>query len=77
MGRLIIEEVMSQLRSHIFNKIEQTRDKLMIHWSVVRLTIKYGSESWLYWNNLLDEVEVVAMKVPRMIMGASRIDKYK
>lgn len=62
-------KVVAQLRSHVFNKRELSRDtKLMIHQSIFRPTILYGSESWVDSQNLIIGLEVADMKVLRILL---------
>lgn len=71
-------KVVAQLRSHVFNKRELSKEtKLMIHRSIFRPTIMYGSESWVDSNNLIHELEVADMKVLRMIACVSRWDQWE
>lgn len=61
-------KVTAQLRSHVFNKQKLSKEtKMMIHRSIFRPTLTYGSESWVDSGNLLHDLEVAAMKVLRMI----------
>src|SRR3978361_913526 len=71
-------KVVAQLRSHVFNKRELSEStKLMIHWSIFRPTILYGSESWVCSRNLIHDLEGADMKVLRMISGVSRRDQWE
>ena len=70
--------VVAQLRAHVFNKRELSEQtKLMIHGSIFRPTILYGSESWVDSQNLVHGLEVSDMKVLRMISGVSRRDQWE
>ena len=67
--------VASQLRSHVFNKKELSSDtKLAIHRSIFRLTILYGSESWVDCGYLVHDLEVSDMNVLRRIARVNRRD---
>ncbi|XP_031634412.1 uncharacterized protein LOC116347821, partial [Contarinia nasturtii] len=71
-------KVVAQLRSHVFNKRELSNEaKLLIHQSIFRPTILYGSESWVDSQNLIHGLEVADMKVLRMISGVSRRDQWE
>lgn len=68
----------AQLRSHVFNKRELSKDtKLMIHRSIYRPAIMYGSESWIDSGNLVHDLEVADMKVVRTISGISRRNQWE
>lgn len=70
-------KVVSQLRSHVFSKRELSKEtKMMIHGSIFRPTVLYGSESWVDSNNLIHGLEVADMKVLRAISGVSRRDQW-
>ncbi|XP_031639874.1 uncharacterized protein LOC116351868, partial [Contarinia nasturtii] len=57
-------KVVAQLRSHVFNKRELSKEtKLLIHQSIFRPTILYGSESWVDSQNLIHGLELADMKV--------------
>ena len=71
-------KLVAQLRSHVFCKKElSTETKLLIHNSIYRPTIMYGSESWVDSANLIHDLEVADMKVIRMISGVSRRDQWE
>ena len=69
--------VASQLRYHVFNKKEFSRDtKLTIHRSIFRSTILYGSESWVDCGYLVHDLEVADMNVLRMVAKTSRKQQW-
>ena len=71
-------KVVSQLRSHIYNKKELSEEtKLLIHKSIFRPTILYGSESWVDSGCLINDLEVADMNVLRLISGVSRRDQWE
>lgn len=70
--------IASQLRAHVFNKKELSSEtKLVIHQSIFRPTVLYGSESWVDCGYLIHDLEVADMNVLRMIAGTSRRDQWE
>ena len=65
--------VISQLRSAVFRKKELKKEtKVKISKAIFRPTLMYGSESWVDSGNLIHKLEVVDMRLNRMIVEKSR-----
>ena len=58
------------------SKLVSGRSKLKLYWTVIRLVVGYGCETWVLKENIIQKLSVFERKILRKVFGNFHTDMY-